>query len=132
MRLCDFRNEPYTDFSVSENAGRMRAALSAVRAEFGREYDIRIGEARYRTGALLASLNPSRPSETVGAHHKATPELAREAIEAADAFFPQWAAVAVSERAAMLRREKKPARGRGRREPNRWSTGSISKISSRA
>lgn len=104
MRLCDFRNEPYTDFSLFENAEKMRAALSAVRAEFGKEYDIRIGEARHRTGALLSSLNPSRPSETVGLHHKATPELARLAIESADRFFPQWAATPVSERAAMLRR----------------------------
>lgn len=104
MRLCEFRNEPYTDFSLSENAGKMRAALSAVRAEFGKEYDIRIGRARHRTGALLASLNPSRPSEIVGLHHKATPELARQAIEAADRFFPQWAAFPVSERAALLRR----------------------------
>ncbi|MGB9612284.1 MAG: L-glutamate gamma-semialdehyde dehydrogenase, partial [Bryobacteraceae bacterium] len=65
MRLCDFRNEPYTDFSLSENAEKMRAALSAVRAEFGKEYDIRIGRARHRTGALLKSINPSRPSEIV-------------------------------------------------------------------
>jgi 1-pyrroline-5-carboxylate dehydrogenase len=104
MRLCDFRNEPYTDFSLSENAAKMRAALSAVRAEFGKEYDIRIGEGRYRTGALLKSLNPSKPSEIVGLHHKATAGLAREAVEAADAYFPQWAATPVSERTSMLRR----------------------------
>ena len=104
MRLCDFRNEPYTDFSLSENAEKMRAALSAVRAEFGKEYDIRIGRARHRTGALLKSINPSRPSEIVGLHHKATPELAREAIAAADAYFPKWAATPVDERVAMLRR----------------------------
>ncbi len=104
MRLCDFRNEPYTDFSLSGSAEKMRAALSAVRAEFGKEYDIRIGQARHRTGAILESINPSRPSEVVGRHHKATPELARQAIDAASGFFPQWAAVPVSERAAMLRR----------------------------
>ncbi len=104
MRLCDFRNEPYTDFSLSENAEKMRAALSAVRAEFGKEYDIRIGRARHRTGALLKSINPSRPSEVVGLHHKATPELARAAIAAADAYFPKWAATPVADRTAMLRR----------------------------
>jgi len=104
MRLCDFRNEPYTDFSLSENAAKMRAALSAVRAEFGKEYGIRIGQARHRTGALLSSLNPSKPSEIVGYHHKATAELARQAIEEAYRFFPQWAATAASERAALLRR----------------------------
>lgn len=104
MRLCDFRNEPYTDFSLSENAGKMRAALSAVRAEFGKEYDIRIGETRYRTGALLKSINPSHPTEAVGLHHLATPDLAREAIASADAFFPRWASTPVPERAAILRR----------------------------
>lgn len=119
MRLCDFRNEPYTDFSLPGNAEKMRAALSAVRAGFGREYDIRVGEARHRTGALLESRNPSRPAEIVGVHQKATPALAREAVEAADEFFPRWAAVPASERAAMLRRAAAILRRR-KMEFNAW------------
>ena len=39
-----FKNEPLTDFSTAENARNMKAALTKVRAELGREYDMVIGE----------------------------------------------------------------------------------------
>ncbi len=104
MALCDFRNEPYADFSLPENSTPMRTALAAVRAEFAKEYPLRIGAARHHTGQLLESRNPSNPAEVVGLHHKATPELAREAIAAADKFFPTWAATPAAERIALLRR----------------------------
>lgn len=104
MRLCDFRNEPYADFSKEENSTPMRAALAAARAEFAKEYPLRIGAARHKTGQLLKSLNPSNPAEVVGLHHKATAELAKAAIEAADAYFPTWAATPAATRIGMLRR----------------------------
>src|SRR5450759_5534602 len=104
MRLCDFKNEPYADFSKPENVQPMRAALAAVRAEFGKEYDLRIGGERFQTGDLLTSVNPSNPAEAIGLHHKATPELANQAIAAADAYFPTWAAVPMAERVALLRK----------------------------
>ncbi len=104
MRLCDFRNEPYADFSRPENAGPMREALAKVRAEFGKEYPLRIGAASHATGSLLKSVNPSQPSEIVGLHHKATAELARQAIAVADAYFPTWAAKPAAERVDLLRK----------------------------
>jgi 1-pyrroline-5-carboxylate dehydrogenase len=113
MRLCEFRNEPYADFSLPENSGPMRAAVAQVRAECGKEYSLRLGAAQHRTGSLLKSVNPSQPGEVVGLHHKATPALAQQAIAAADAYFPVWAATPASERikklreaAAILRRRK--------------------------
>ena len=39
-----FKNEPLTDFGNAENARKMKAALTKVRAELGREYDMVIGE----------------------------------------------------------------------------------------
>ena len=92
MRLAEFRNEPYADFTQKPNVDAVGAALAQVRAEFGKEYAIRIGGEVHKTGNLLKSLNPSKPSEVVGLHHKATSELAVKAIESADAFFPQWSA----------------------------------------
>ena len=38
-----FKNEPLTDFGNPENARKMKAALTKVRAELGREYDMVIG-----------------------------------------------------------------------------------------
>ncbi len=104
VRLCDFKNEPYADFSQPDNAAAMREALASVRAEFGKEYDLRIGGEHFQTGNLLKSVNPSQPDQVVGAHHKATPELAIKAIETAAGYFPQWAARTAAERVAMLRK----------------------------
>ena len=70
VRLCDFKHEPYADFSQPDNAAAMRDALAVVRAEFGKEYDLRIGGKRFLTGNLLKSVDPSQPDRVVGAHHK--------------------------------------------------------------
>ena len=104
MRLCDFVNEPYADFSHPETAARMRAALAAVRAGFGREHGISIGGAAHSSAALLTSLNPSNPAEIISRHHKATPELANKAIETADRYFPVWAATTWQQRVELLGR----------------------------
>jgi 1-pyrroline-5-carboxylate dehydrogenase len=90
--LPEFRNEPYTDFSIPANRRAMEAALAQVRAAFGCEYPLRIGDETTTTGDRLGSLNPSRTSEVVGIHHRATRELAARAVESAAAFFPVWSA----------------------------------------
>ena len=111
--LPEFRNEPVADFSVPANRRAMEAALEKVRAEFGREYDLLIGGERVKTSEKLHSLNPSRPSEVVGIHQKATPELAALAVEAAYAYFPEWSRTRAADRirkllaAAHLLREHK-------------------------
>lgn len=102
--LSEFRNEPYADFTKPGNARAMRSALELARAGFGREYDIRIGAQRYRTGSLLESLNPSKPGEVVGRFHRADSSLAEKAIQTADAFFGAWAATSWESRIAMARK----------------------------
>ena len=47
--MPDFKNEPYTDFSIAANRQSMEAALAKVRSEFGREYDLSIAGERLRT-----------------------------------------------------------------------------------
>jgi 1-pyrroline-5-carboxylate dehydrogenase len=98
MPLSPFRNEAYRDFSQPEHRTAMEAALRRVRSEFGRTYPIRLGASALETGDFVQSRNPSRPSEIVGIHHKATPEIAQAAIESAFDFFPQWAAMPVEQR----------------------------------
>jgi 1-pyrroline-5-carboxylate dehydrogenase len=100
--LPPFVNEPYTDFSQPDNRARMQSALAKVRSELGREYDLLIAGERVRTGDLLKSVNPSRISEVVGLHHKATAELATRAIESAAAYFPEWSKVSPETRADYL------------------------------
>src|SRR5580658_10721444 len=90
MKVAEFRNEPYTDFSIPANRKRMEDALSAVRAQLAREYDIAIAGERIRTEDKLKSVNPARPNELVGIHQKATPELAARAVETAHRNFAEW------------------------------------------
>src|SRR5579862_5151023 len=109
----EFRNEPLTDFSQPANRKAMEQALAKVRAAFGKEYDLIIAGERVRTAEKLKSVNPSRPSEVVGIHQKATPELATRAVESAYAYFREWSATSASDRirkllaAAHLLREHK-------------------------
>lgn len=100
--LTAFVNEPYTDFTQASNAELMRCALARVRSEFGREYDLLIAGEPRRSEAKFESLNPSCPSEIVGIHQKGTEDDARDAVEAAFAYFPTWANVSAEERAHCL------------------------------
>src|SRR4051794_39341483 len=119
--LPPFRNEPYADFSRPENRDAMQAALAKVRAESGKEYPLLVAGERVGTGDTLRSLNPSRPSEVVGVHHKATPDLARKAVEEAFAFFPEWSRTPAVERVEMLFRAADILRRR-KMEFNAWLT----------
>ncbi len=100
--LSEFRNEPYADFSLPENRRTMEAALAQVRSRFGREYPLRLGSESLTTGDKLVSVNPSRPDEVVGIHHKASREIAARAVENAYAFFPEWSRTPAGERVRML------------------------------
>ncbi len=100
--LSEFRNEQYTDFSQPANRQAMELALQKVRSELGREYPLRIGGEMFSTGDKLISVNPSKTSEVVGVHHKATTQLATRAVESAYAYFPQWSRTPAKERVRML------------------------------
>ncbi len=100
--LPAFLNEPYADFSQPKFRDAMQQALDSVHSQFGRDYDLLVGGKRYATPSKINSLNPSRPSEVVGIHSKATPELAEAAIESASAFFPEWSRTPAAERARLL------------------------------
>ena len=119
LHLPEFRNEPYLDFTNADNRRAMEAAMEKVRSELGREYDLLIAGKRERTGNLLKSVNPSRPAELVGAHHKANADLARSAVEDAFHYFPEWSATDPVERVEMLMRAASLLRER-KFEFNAW------------
>ena len=102
--LANFRNEPYTDFSVPANRQAMEAALRSVRGQFGREYDLWIDGKAVKGGGTFNSRNPSRPSEIVGVHQAATAAQAAEAVESAYRFYPEWSSVPAGERCRTLLR----------------------------
>ncbi|MGH6960191.1 MAG: aldehyde dehydrogenase family protein, partial [Dongiaceae bacterium] len=102
MQLPEFRNEPLTDFARPENRAAMQEALAKVGALLGREYPLRIGGRAVHTDQKLRSIDPSRPDRVVGVHLAADAGQAREAIEKAHQYFPQWSARPVEERARVL------------------------------
>jgi 1-pyrroline-5-carboxylate dehydrogenase len=98
----EFRNEPLTDFSKEENAQAMRGAVEKVKSELGREYPLVIGGERIKTGATIDSLNPANRAQVIGKFHKATRELANQAVETAHEAFQTWRHVPAPERAQLL------------------------------
>jgi len=111
--LPPFVNEAFLDFSNPDIRREQQAALEAVEASLGREYDLVIGGKRVQTAAKITSVNPARPAQIVGIHQASGPEHAPIAMAAAQAAFPAWAATPVETRvnyllrAAELIRERK-------------------------
>ncbi len=100
----EFRNEPFTDFSRSENAHAMRQALDRVGDLLGHEYELIIGGERKRTHAKIESHNPAKPKQVVGIHQKAGAEHVELAVQAASKAFQSWSRVSVTLRASLLLR----------------------------
>ena len=104
MPLPEFRNEPFTDFSIEANRTAMQSALAQVRREMGKEFPLVIGGQRLTTYDKFYSRNPSNVDEIVAVLHKASPREVERAVEAADRAFPSWSRVPAEDRAAILLR----------------------------
>lgn len=103
--LDEFKNEPFVDFSVAENAEAMRRAIERVRGELGREYPLIIDGERIDTGKKFESINPAEKSQVVGVFSDADADaanLTEKAIGAATEAFKTWQNVSPEERADYL------------------------------
>ncbi|HEX8638885.1 MAG TPA: L-glutamate gamma-semialdehyde dehydrogenase [Pyrinomonadaceae bacterium] len=108
--LDEFKNEPFVDFSKTENAEAMRAAIERVRNELGREYPLIINGERIETGKKFESINPAEKSQIVGVFSDADADaesLTEKAIDAAAEAFRTWQNVSAEERADYLFRAAK-------------------------
>ena len=101
MPLPPFRNEPFTDFSTTENRAAAQAAIARVRSQLGRHHQLILAGERIDTAEKLTSTNPANPNEVIGTHAKATKELAVRAVEAAHANFPAWSRTPAGKRIQM-------------------------------
>src|SRR5882672_2405965 len=97
-----FKNEPLTDFGNAENSRKMKEAISKVRSELGREYDMVIGDKLIRTTEKIKSVNPAKPSEVVGVFQSAGREHVEPAIQAAMEAFESWKRTSVEQRASLI------------------------------
>jgi 1-pyrroline-5-carboxylate dehydrogenase len=112
MGLSKFKNEPLTDFSKPAQRKAMEKALVKVRSEFSKEYPIVIGGEEIRTNEKFNSLNPSKPSQSVGVFQKANVDLANKAVEAAAEKFEEWKWTEPKKRAEYLFKAAKLMRNR--------------------
>ena len=103
--LDEFKNEPFTDYSLAENAEAMRAAIEQVRGELGREYPLIINGEKITTDQKFESINPAEKSQIVGVFSDADADaenLTAKAIEAATNAFKVWQNVSAENRAEYL------------------------------
>ncbi|MFZ1701985.1 MAG: L-glutamate gamma-semialdehyde dehydrogenase [Pyrinomonadaceae bacterium] len=102
--LDEFRNEPFTDYSVAENADAMRAAIEKVRSELGREYPVIIGGEKISLDAKFTSNNPAKKDEVVGVFSEGDTDtsLVEKAVATASEAFKTWRNVPAAERAEYL------------------------------
>lgn len=99
--LDEFRNEPFTDFTVAENAAAMQEAIEKVRGELGREYFCVIGGEKVTLEKKFSSFNPARKDEVVGVFPEGDTDtsLVSKAIDAAAEAFASWSRVPAAQRA---------------------------------
>jgi 1-pyrroline-5-carboxylate dehydrogenase len=103
--VSEFKNEPFTDFTVEGNAAQMRAAIEQVKTELGREYPIVIGGEKIMLDAKFESINPAKKTEVVGRFSDADVDaenLTNRAVEVANEAFKNWRNVSATERADYL------------------------------
>lgn len=101
--LPAFENEPYVNFQDPAVRAEAQEAWQRLRGSLGKECPLLLnGEWVVGDRGAFDSINPSRPSEVVSRHAMASVDDARQAVEAAHAFFPQWSATPAAERAALV------------------------------
>ncbi len=104
MGLIPYKNETYLDWSDEKNVLAMQAALKDVESLLDRSYPAIIGGKRVETDGEIVSVNPAKPSQTVGRTASATEREADMALETATSTFETWSRTSPEARARILLR----------------------------
>jgi RHH-type proline utilization regulon transcriptional repressor/proline dehydrogenase/delta 1-pyrroline-5-carboxylate dehydrogenase len=99
-----YENAPLVNFVHRSSQEKMRTALRDMRARLGQKYPLVIDGERIWTDNLINSINPTSPTEVVGAVAEAKIEHAEAAVTAAKKAFEHWCRVSVEHRAELLER----------------------------
>jgi len=102
MKKAPFKNETFTDFSVTANRKKMEAAIETVKGRLGGEYPTIIGGEKLFFNEKLISRNPSLPAETIGIFQKADESHAGLVVRTALEAFGKWSRVDPTKRANYL------------------------------
>ena len=110
--LPEFKNEPFTDFSLPESRDRMLSALEKVHSDLGKTYPLIISGDRVNAQETFTSINPSNKDEVIGVFQKAAEREGEMAIDAATRAFERWSRIPPQERAIILLKGAKELRKR--------------------
>jgi RHH-type proline utilization regulon transcriptional repressor/proline dehydrogenase/delta 1-pyrroline-5-carboxylate dehydrogenase len=99
-----YENSPLVNFVHRNSQEQMRTALREVKAKLGQKYPIVIDGQKIWTDNLIDSINPSSPTQVVGAVAEAHVEHAEQAVNAAKKAFENWCRTSVEHRAELLER----------------------------
>jgi len=101
--LPKFSNEPYLDFSKTDNQQGMEKAIATLKGHSSLVWDLAIGGKRLKAKEQFVSYNPS-DKQPVGTFQKATVKEAEKAMQAALAAFKTWRYMPAIERAGIVLR----------------------------
>jgi RHH-type proline utilization regulon transcriptional repressor/proline dehydrogenase/delta 1-pyrroline-5-carboxylate dehydrogenase len=99
-----YENSPLVNFVHRNSQEQMRTALREMKAKLGQKYPIVIEGRKIWTDNLIDSINPSSPTQVVGAVAEATIDHAEQAVAAAKKAFEHWCRTSVEHRAELLER----------------------------
>ncbi|HXM32634.1 MAG TPA: L-glutamate gamma-semialdehyde dehydrogenase [Chthoniobacterales bacterium] len=99
-----YENAPLVNFVHRSSQEKMRTAIEEMRGRLGRKYPLVIDGQKIWTDNLINSINPSSPSQVVGAVAEAKIPEAEAAVKAASKAFEHWCRVSVEHRAQLLER----------------------------
>jgi 1-pyrroline-5-carboxylate dehydrogenase len=119
MKLKQFKNEEYADFSNPKICKKQKDALKYVQKRLGKTYNIVIGDKKLTSDQILSSYNPSNKDEVISKFYKGTKELADLAVKEAAKKFEQWKSFPVEKRVKILLDAAQIARKR-KFEINAW------------
>ena len=102
--LPEFRNEPFTDFSVESNAKAFREALAKVEKRLPLQGKNRIGGKKVGASKNFQSVNPCNFKQVIGHFPEGTVTDAGKAVDAATKAFPAWSRTPAEERSALILR----------------------------
>jgi 1-pyrroline-5-carboxylate dehydrogenase len=102
--LPEFRNEPFTDFSIDANRNAFRAALARVEKRLPIQGSNRIAGKPVGASKQFESINPADFKQVIGRFPEGTAADADRALDAGTKAFQSWSRVPAAERSALVLR----------------------------
>ncbi|MBU5613594.1 L-glutamate gamma-semialdehyde dehydrogenase [Geomonas azotofigens] len=110
--LKPFYNEAMVDFTRADHRSAFPKEIAEVRKQLGKTYPLFINGKEVKTADTIPSVNPNKPSETIGVICQAGTKEVGDAIQAAKKAFPAWRDTDPKDRAQYLIKAAAVARRR--------------------